>query len=234
MGNACKQNRNDPNLQIRESRGYKADTLDTYIDRQRSSVKNQKKLKKQKSKQFGDQLIEELMLIIKSIDINDDWKQLTDIDTLKIYGYQWQKEEKNMQFLFEHFSQNQYNQGSQRQNKKIEQFEIIQDTKEFDESMRYIAFKGIMIQSSRDFVYLKKSIFKKDVIIEVFQSVEDTRFTPQKGRTRGNINLFGYIIQQQDDNAIIDLYCDVDLKMNLTLQSTQQHIIREVKTFLCD
>jgi hypothetical protein len=41
-------------------------------------------------------------------------------------------------------------------NKKIEEMRIIDENNEFDESIRYICYKGVTLLSSRDFVYLKK------------------------------------------------------------------------------
>lgn len=40
-------------------------------------------------------------------------------------------------------------------NKKIEELKVIDENVEHGESIRYIAYKGVTLISSRDFVYLK-------------------------------------------------------------------------------
>lgn len=42
-------------------------------------------------------------------------------------------------------------------NKKIEDYRIVEDVPEYNESIRYISYKGMLLFPGRDFIYFKKS-----------------------------------------------------------------------------
>lgn len=54
---------------------------------------------------------------------------------------------------------------------------IIDENNEFDESIRYICYKGVTLLSSRDFVYLKKRqfILGENIFVEAAKSIQDDR-----------------------------------------------------------
>lgn len=58
--------------------------------------------------------------------------------------------------------------------KKIEELNIIEENTEHNESIRYIAHKGIGVLKSRDFLYLKsQQKISEKLYIEAAKSIED-------------------------------------------------------------
>lgn len=68
---------------------------------------------------------------------------------------------------------------------------MIEENEEHGESIRYIAYKGVTLISSRDFVYLKARQYNNNLLIEAAKSIEDDRAYGEKKRTRAYINLAG-------------------------------------------
>ncbi|CAD8189910.1 unnamed protein product [Paramecium octaurelia] len=191
---------------------------------------------------FGEQMIQDI------IDLTDEnkvpltsengWNCLIDQASIKLYAFEWKKAEKSIVIVLRaqfqlNCSIQQYLNVSMDEmkliDKKIEEFNIVEENTEHNESIRYLAHKGIGVLKSRDFLYLKsQQKISEQLYIEAAKSIEDQTGFIEKKRTRGSINLAGQIVEQINLSTIlIKQFLDVDLKTNVQLANLKNPIIKE-------
>ncbi|CAD8103045.1 unnamed protein product [Paramecium sonneborni] len=191
---------------------------------------------------FGEQMIQDI------IDLTDEnkvpltsengWNNLINQQFVKLFAFEWKKAEKSIvivlraEFQLNCIMQSYINialDDMKLIDKKIEELNIIEENTEHNESIRYIAHKGIGVLKSRDFLYLKsQQKISEKLYIEAAKSIEDQSGYPEKKRTRGQINLAGQIVEQINPQVLlIKQFLDVDMKTNVQLVTLKNPIIKE-------
>lgn len=105
-----------------------------------------------------------------------------------------------------------------------------------DVFLMYLLYKKMYIVDSRDFVYLKhyKLIDEENKIWGyTSKSILHEKYPEMKGKVRGEIILSGSIIKQINENeSIVLLYSEIDLKINIPVVLMKSKTVSEMKKYV--
>lgn len=102
--------------------------------------------------------------------------------------------------------------------------------------LMYLLYKKMYIVDSRDFVYLKyyrKINDENDIWGYTSKSISHEKFPEIHGKVRGDIILSGNIIKPINENeSIVCLYSEINLKINLPVILVKSKTISEMKKYV--